>query len=101
MKKTTLECITPILDVLRAQPILREVKPAAFHLNGRDFIHFHDETGGIFADVLLAKGRVRMPVSTPSEQSALLDRIEQNLSSLDSHARNKRPKSSRKGRKHT
>ena len=92
MKKTTMECITPILDVLRAYPILREVKPAAFHLNGRDFIHFHDEAEGIFADVLLSKGRVRMPVLTPPEQSALLDRIEQNLSSLDSHARNRRPK---------
>jgi hypothetical protein len=55
---------------------------------------------GIFADVLLSKGRVRMPVSTLSEQSELLERIEHNLSSLGSHARNKRQKNKRERRKH-
>ncbi len=92
MKNATLECIAPLLDVLRAQPTIREVKPAAFHLNGRDFIHFHEGPEGIFADVLLSKSRVRMPVSTRSEQSELLERIEHNLSSLDSHSRNRRAK---------
>ena len=92
MKNATLECITPLLEVLRAYPELREVRPTAFHLNGRDFIHFHDEPEGIFADVHLSKGRVRMPVSTRSEQSELLERIERNLLSIESHACNRRPR---------
>ena len=95
MKNTTLQCIAPLLEVLRAYPELREVRLTAFHLNGRDFIHFHDEPEGIFADVRLAKGRIRMPVSTRSEQAELLARIECNLASIESHAHNKRPRKRR------
>jgi len=87
VKEVTLERIAPLLNYLRAQPTLREVKRAAFHLKGRDFIHFHEEPEGIFADVLLSKGRVRMPVTTQAEQSELMDRIEVKLSSLTAHAR--------------
>jgi hypothetical protein len=92
MNHTTLACITPLLEVLRAYPELREVRPTVVHLNGRDFIHFHDEPEGIFADVSLSKGRVRLPVSTRAEQSELLARIERNLSSIELHSRNKRPR---------
>jgi len=58
-----------------------------FHLNGRPFLHFHEEPEGIFADVLLVKGRVHLPVSTESEQSELLEQIDHALSSLDSRVR--------------
>jgi hypothetical protein len=92
MNNTTLACITPLLEVLRAYPELHEVRPTAFHLHDRDFIHFHDEPAGIFADVRLAKGRVRLPVSTHAEQSECLARIEHHLSSIAFHARNKRPR---------
>jgi hypothetical protein len=90
MKSTTLNCIALLLNVLRAHPALDEVRPAAFHFNGRDFIHFHEEPEGIFADVRLAKGRVRMPVSTRFEQAELLESIERKLSLLESHAPNTR-----------
>ena len=90
MKSTTLACIAPLLNILRAHPALRETRPAAFHLNSRDFIHFHDGPDGIFVDVLLSNGRVRMPVSTRSEQAELMERIESKLASLESHSGNKR-----------
>ncbi len=38
MKTATLERLAPLLNLLRAHPALREVRPAAFHLNGRDFL---------------------------------------------------------------
>lgn len=95
MKAQTLERLAPLLAVLRASPALAEVRPAAFHLDGRDFLHFHDEADGLFADVRLTKGRVRLPVRLPvrlsvetrAEQAELLDRIEAQLSSLDTHVR--------------
>lgn len=90
MKSATLERIGPLLAVLRGYSTLSEVRPAEFHLSGRDFIHFHEELGGIFADVRLSKGQVRMPVATRSEQSELLERIEETLSALESHAQGKR-----------
>lgn len=43
----------------------------------------YDEPDGIFADVRLSKGRVRMPVSTGSEQADLMERIEEKLSALE------------------
>ena len=85
MKAQTLERLAPLLAVLRASPALAEVRPAAFHLDGRDFLHFHDEADGLFADVRLTKGRVRLPVETRAEQAELLDRIEAQLSSPDTH----------------
>lgn len=87
MKDSTIEILAPLLNVLRGYPVLEEARPTAFHLDGRDFIHFHEESDGLFADVRLSKGRLHLPVSTPSEQAELLDRIEQILFSLDSHSR--------------
>jgi hypothetical protein len=98
MKRTTIDRIAPLLKMLRAYPALREVRPSAFHLNGRDFLHFHDEPEGIFADVRLTTGFVRMPVSSRSEQWELLERIDHTLSSLDAHVRD-RQRRGRKGRR--
>ena len=92
MKSSTFKDLTPLLDVLRAHPALREARPAAFHLNGRNFVHFHEEPEGVFADVLLTNGRVRMPVSSPAEQAELLERIDHVLESLElrEHKRERR-----------
>lgn len=89
MKQATLDLLQPLLEVLRAHPALREVRPTAFHFDNRDFVHFHDEPEGIFADVRLRKGVVRMPASSSSEQAELLERIDEALSSLDSHSRDR------------
>lgn len=94
MKSTALECIAPLLAVLRTNSALREVRPTVFHLNGRDFIHFHDEVEGLVADVRLASGRIRMPVGNQQEQAMLLDRIEQALDTLERHSSGKRRKGS-------
>ncbi len=92
MKSATLDCIAPLLAVLRGYSALREVRPTVFHLNGRDFIHFHEAPDGIFADVRLSKGQVRMSVSTQAEQSELLERIEDALSTLESHSHGSKTK---------
>src|SRR5688500_11076879 len=84
MKAATLECIGPLLAVLRGYSVLNEVRPAVFHRDGRDFIHFHVTSDGIVADVRLAKGQVRMPVSTAAGQSELLGRIEDALAAMES-----------------
>ena len=98
MKDSTLETLAPLLAVLRGYSILNETRPATFHLEGRDFIHFHETPGGIFADVLLSKGRVHMPVSTASDQQKLLERIEHKLESLESHDNRKHHREKKAGR---
>lgn len=97
MKVSTLEVLAPLLDALRAHPALEEVHPGEFRLNGQDFLHFHEGSRGIFADVLLAKGRVHMPVSTPAEQGELLERIDQVLKSLALRERKREQGRERRG----
>jgi hypothetical protein len=98
VKQATLDRIAPLLDALRAHPALSEVRPAEFMLDGRDFLHFHDEPEGVFADVRLAEGRVSMPVSSSAEQAEFLERIDHSLYSLDARVRDRRSRP--RGRRH-
>ena len=95
MRDATLAGIAPLLDVLRANPALGEVRATTFHLNGRDFLHFHETPEGVVADVRLATGVVRMSASSPEGQAELLDRIGECLSSVDARARGR----ARRGRR--
>ena len=82
----TLAHISPLLEELRARSVLREKRPGVFYLKSRAFLHFHDDPSGVFADVRLAEEFVRMPVTSRAEQSDLLDRIDECLSSVESRA---------------
>ncbi len=86
----TLERIEGLLDALRARPELREPRPGVFTLRSRAFLHFHDDPGGVFADVRLADEFVRMRVSEPGEQADLLDRIDDCLTQVEVRSRGAR-----------
>lgn len=79
----TLARIPALLEDLRARPALRETRPGVFALNGRAFLHFHDDPSGVFADVRLAHEFVRLPVTTRAEQADLLDRIDDCLDAVE------------------
>ena len=53
MRQETIENLAMLLIFLRSYEILSEVKPTNFHLNGKGFIHFHDEADGLWADIFL------------------------------------------------
>ena len=94
----TLARIAPLLAELRARPALREKRPGVFYLKSRAFLHFHDDPSGIFADVRLADTFVRMPVTSASEQSDLLERIDDCLSSVETRSTS-RARKPRRGRR--
>ncbi len=87
MRQEALDQIAPLLAVLRANPALIEVRPTMFHLDGRDFVHFHDYSDGVQADVRLSNRTVRMPVTSAEEQAELLGQIDECLESLGDRAR--------------
>ena len=87
MKQKALDEIAPLLAVLRANRALHEVRPTEFHLDGHDFVHFHDNPSGVVADVRLKTGRVSMRASSKEEQADLLERIDDYLETLDSRTR--------------
>ncbi len=91
MKESTLETLSPLLNFLRSYEVLEETRGTKFLLKGKDFVHFHDDPDGLWADALLAKGRVRMSVATREEQAELMGKIADKLDALESHrGRNKR-----------
>jgi len=91
--------IPKLLAELRARAALRERRPGLFELRSRAFLHFHDDPSGVYADVRLADDFVRMRVTTRSEQSDLLDRIDDCLSAVESRgADRRRPRRPHAGR---
>jgi len=95
----TLERIAALLDELRRRPGLSEGRPGVFELKSREVLHFHDDASGIFADLRLAEGRVRLRVTSSAEQSDLLDRIDASLSVLEARKRDRgRRDARRRGR---
>ena len=92
MKESTLETPAPLLGFLRSYDVLEETSGPKFLLRGKDFIHFHDDPDGLWADTRLSKeGRVRMSVATREEQGELMGKIANTLDVLESHEmRNKR-----------
>lgn len=92
----TLARISPLLAELRARPALAERRPGVFELKSRAFLHFHDDPAGIFADVRLAEDFVRLPVTSSSQQADLLDQIDDCLSSIESHATDRRRRQARR-----
>jgi hypothetical protein len=84
LRASTLHSLSPLLDVLRAHPALWEVRRAEFALDDKDFVHFHEDSDGVFADVRLKEeGRVHMPVSSPAQQAEFLERIGRTLEALE------------------
>ena len=82
--------IAPLLEALRARNVLREPREGVFYLKSRAFLHFHDDPCGVFADLRLAEGFVRLPVTSMSQQSDLLERIDRCVSIVESRDTNKR-----------
>ena len=75
-----LASLQPVLTVLREQRALVERTPGSFYFRSKAFIHFHEDTLGLFADLkedLVSFSRYR--VSTRAEQRALIARIKQCL----------------------
>ena len=95
MRHETNETLEMLLNFLRSYEILSEMKPTNFHLNGKGFIHFHDEPDGLWADIFLSKGRLRMPANTASEQADVIGTIETTLESLESGTQKRKIRKSR------
>ena len=98
MRPASLEQIKPLLEILRANRALEEVRPLHFEVKGEEFLHFHDYPHGVVADVRLANRIVRLPVSSPAGHAELLAQIEDCLETVDSRARDRVRQRERKRR---
>lgn len=74
-----LDRLEPFLEQLRTRSVLRERERGLFTWSSRAFLHFHEDPKGVFADVRLRDDFDRFPVNTPTQQAALLRRIDRRL----------------------
>ena len=73
----TLARIDGLLGQIRARTALKEKTPGVFYLRGKAFLHFHDDPGGIFADVRLdGTDFTRFRAVSAAEQKALLSAVD-------------------------
>jgi hypothetical protein len=70
-----LDRLEPLLTSLRAMPALREKSRGAFYRGSRAFVHFHEDPGGLFADVRFGDDFERIDVSSATKQQSLVRRI--------------------------
>jgi len=96
----TLEQIEPLLEQLRAHPALRERRPGYFCVGGREFLHFHDDERGVYADVRFGRDFVCLPARSSSEQAELLERIDECLSTIETRATGRRRAEQRGPKRH-
>ena len=69
----TLTTLAPLLAHLRAAlPGVAERKPGTFYRKGQAFLHFHEDTAGLFADLKVAGQWERQAVNTAAERAALV-----------------------------
>jgi hypothetical protein len=71
----TLHALEPLLEAIRGLPGLVERKRGTFYRKSKAFLHFHEDSAGIFADVKLADDFVRLRAQTRAERRELLRRI--------------------------
>ena len=72
---SALDQLADLLEKLRTQSALTERKRGVFYRRSSAFIHFHEDPGGLFADLRAASGWERLPVTTGSERKAFVARV--------------------------
>ena len=67
-----LESLSDLLENLRSRTALFERRPGIFYVSGKAFLHFHEDPGGLFADLRLGTEWQRFPVNSPDDRAELL-----------------------------
>lgn len=76
-----LDELEPLLAPVRALPSLIEKKRGVFYRKSKAFLHFHEDPGGLFADVRLKAHAdfERLRVSTAAERKRFLALVRMSL----------------------
>jgi hypothetical protein len=71
----TLQEIEPLLERLRSVPGLVEKRPGIFYRKSKAFLHFHEDSSGLHADVRFEEGFERVRTETDVEREELVARV--------------------------
>ena len=72
-----LDRLEPLLAEVRAAGGLNEKSRGVFYLKSKAFLHFHEDSTGLYADVRAADGAAfdRLKVDQPAGAVALVERV--------------------------
>jgi hypothetical protein len=70
-----LDALDSLLAEVRQCQGLIEKKRGIFYRKSKAFLHFHEDPGGLFADLRQSDDWQRFPVNSPAEQEVLLQAI--------------------------
>jgi hypothetical protein len=73
---TALGELAELLDQIRTRVGLKEKKHGIFYRKSKSFLHFHEDPGGLFADLGAGGDFNRYPVNTRQQWTALLAAID-------------------------
>jgi len=74
-----LDRLDDALDDLRELPGLKEKSRGVFYRGGKAFLHFHEDPGGLYADVRRGPLFERFPVNTADDKAELLALVRSTL----------------------
>jgi hypothetical protein len=75
----TLRQLSDLLGQIRQRPALKEKKLGLFYRRSKSFLHFHEDTAGVFADLSFGDSFERYPANTKQEWKALLSALDRAL----------------------
>ena len=75
-----LSALGALLDEIRRGEGIVERRPGVFYRKGRAFLHFHEDSSGLHADMRVGAAWERVRVETRAERKALLSRLGEALS---------------------
>lgn len=80
-----LALLAPLLRQLRDIKGVREERPGIFYARRDAFVHFHEDAGGLYADLKKSGGAGfdRYPLATPAQQRKLVDDARLRAARLD------------------
>jgi hypothetical protein len=76
---SALSDVSELLDQIRVKEGIREKKLGIFYRKSKAFLHFHEDPGGLFADLSVGAEWDRYPVNTRREWKNLLSAIDRAL----------------------
>ena len=77
----SLDGFSEVLEQIKGRAGLKEKKPGVYYRKSKSFLHFHENSTGLFADLRKGDGFDRYPVNTPREWQRLLSAIDRALRS--------------------
>jgi hypothetical protein len=70
-----LDRLEPLLSKIRCFSELKEARRGIFYRQRRSFLHFHEDSAGLFADLFDGAVDIRLRVVTRVEKNALLKKV--------------------------